>query len=133
MARNNLKYDADALELMAKRFRILGDPLRLKLLQILGEGELSVGDLVQATASTQPNISKHLRQLQEVGLLERRQEKNTVYYNIADTTIFDVCSIICAGAQKRLTQQAQALSEHRAELAKPKGSNVRKKTLRKER
>ena len=78
----------EALKLVAARFKVLSDPMRLRILQELQTGEMSVTALTEAVESTQPNVSKHLRTLQEAGLLARRQEGNTVYYSIADPTIF---------------------------------------------
>ena len=55
-----------------ERFRILGEPLRIRLLQALIEKERTVGELVELVGSTQPNVSKHLRILQEAGIVGRR-------------------------------------------------------------
>lgn len=100
---------AEAIELIATRFRILGEPLRIAILQALQSGERSVGQLVQMVGSTQPNVSKHLRILQEAGLVGRRQDGNTVYCFIADPTVFDLCNAVCDSLEARLASSARAL------------------------
>src|SRR5579859_3155914 len=98
-----------ALELVAARFRALGEPLRLRILQVLARGERGVSALVRIVGSTQPNVSKHLRVLQEVGLVERRPEGSVVNYSIADTTVLELCDRVCAGVRERLEAQVGAM------------------------
>jgi ArsR family transcriptional regulator len=100
---------AEVLELVAARFRVMADPLRLRLLHELEAGEMSVNELTAAVESTQPNVSKHLRTLQSAGLVGRRQEGNTVYYAIADQTIFQLCDLVCTSLQQRVAAQASLL------------------------
>jgi len=61
----------EALELVAARFRAMGEPLRLRMLQELENGELNVSAIAKSVESTQPNISKHLKVLQDAGLVKR--------------------------------------------------------------
>jgi DNA-binding transcriptional ArsR family regulator len=98
----------EALEMIAGRFRALGEPLRLRILQELENGEKSVSEITQAVQSTQPNVSKHLKVLQEVGLLVRRQERNTVYYSIGDRSVFEICHLVCESLRERISAQADA-------------------------
>jgi ArsR family transcriptional regulator len=98
----------EGFEEVAARFRLLGEPLRLKLLHALQQGECSVGELVMATGTSQPNASKQLRAMHAAGLLGRRQEGTTVYYEIADPSIFDLCEIVCGGIERDLKQRAKA-------------------------
>jgi ArsR family transcriptional regulator len=100
----------EALLLVAARFKVLADPMRLRILQCLEEGETSVSALTEAVESTQPNVSKHLRVMQDAGLLARRQEGNTVYYSIADATVFQLCDVVCSSLQERFTAHANAFS-----------------------
>ena len=99
----------EALELVAARFKVMAEPLRLRILQELEGGEMSVGDITEAVESTQPNVSKHLKMLQEAGLLGRRQEGNTVYYSIADASVFEICDVVCSSIRERLTARAGIL------------------------
>ena len=98
-----------ALELVAARFRALGEPLRLRLLQELENGEQSVSALAESVDSTQPNVSKHLRVLQDAGLLKRKQEGTSAYYSIADTMVFELCDMMCSRLRDRFEEQAGAL------------------------
>jgi DNA-binding transcriptional ArsR family regulator len=101
----------EALELVAARFRVLGEPVRLRILQRLQEGECSVMELAHLLETTQPNVSKHLKLLQETGLVARRQEKNTAYYSVADDSVFALCDLVCSRLQERLAAQAGALAQ----------------------
>ena len=103
----------DAIELVAARFRTLGEPIRIQLLQALQRGERNVSDLVAAVGSTQSNVSKHLRILQDAGLVGRRQDGNSVYYSIADPTVFALCDAVCTSIGTRLTQHATLADELR--------------------
>ncbi|MCA9744352.1 MAG: helix-turn-helix transcriptional regulator [Deferribacteres bacterium] len=84
------------LEKVAQRFKALGDPLRLKLLNNLGEhGEMCVMELVEATGQQQANISKHLAVMTREGLLRRRKSGLKVYYSIDDPSIHGLCLLVC--------------------------------------
>ena len=97
-----------ALELVARRFAVLAEPMRLRLLQALFEGEKNVTTLVAATGGTQANISRHLQTLTEAHLLKRRKEGLQVFYAIADPSIFQLCELVCGSLEKRLAEQAEA-------------------------
>jgi ArsR family transcriptional regulator len=66
--------------------------------------------ITESVESTQPNVSKHLKILQESGLVARRQEGNTVYYSISDPTVFDLCEVVCSSLQERFSAHASAFS-----------------------
>lgn len=98
----------DALELVARRFAVLSEPMRLRLIQALFDGERSVGELVAATGGTQGNISRHLQKLTQAHVLARRKEGLQVYYSIADPSIFRLCELVCGSLEKSLSRQADA-------------------------
>lgn len=75
------------IELQAKLFRGFADPSRLSILETLREGERSVGDLVQATGLTQPNVSNHLSCLRDCGLVTIRQQGRFAYYSLSDERV----------------------------------------------
>lgn len=104
------KLSAEALELVAARFKVMSEPLRLRILQELQAGEMSVMEITEAVESSQPNVSKHLKMLQEGGLVLRRQEGNTVYYAIADESVFQLCDVVCSSVRERLEAQAEAFA-----------------------
>lgn len=96
----------EALELVAGRFKVLAEPVRLQILQYLENGESSVTAITQAVKSTQPNVSKHLKLLQDEGLVARRQEGNTVYYRIADESIFELCDLVCGSLKQKFIERS---------------------------
>jgi len=98
-----------AITLVAARFRVLGEPLRLEILHGLQDGKRSVTELAKAVASTQPNVSKHLKIMQDAGLVGRNQDGNTVYYSIADKSVFRLCDVVCASLRDKLAEQSAAL------------------------
>ncbi|MBW8060719.1 MAG: winged helix-turn-helix transcriptional regulator [Solirubrobacterales bacterium] len=71
-------------EVVAKYFRGLGDPTRVRILELLAAGELSVGELVEALGESQPKVSNHLACLRWCGFVESRREHRTIYYRVAD-------------------------------------------------
>ncbi len=110
----------EALQLVAARFKVLSDPMRLRILQVLEGGESSVSALTESVESTQPNVSKHLKTMQDAGLLARRQEGNTVYYSIADPTVFDLCDVVCSSLAERFNAHASVFSKGGAGIAAKK-------------
>lgn len=100
------KMSDRALELIAKRFRVLSEPIRLRLVNLLSKGEMTVTELTVELKTSQPNVSKHLKIMAESGILRREQRGNTVYYAIADQRIFQLCDVVCDSLGERLKEQA---------------------------
>jgi DNA-binding transcriptional ArsR family regulator len=92
----------DLVELIARRFRAIGEPMRIRLLDQLREGEATVGELSEALAASQQNVSKHLAVLADAGILGRRKEGNRVYYRIVDEGVFALCEAVCGSIQEQL-------------------------------
>jgi DNA-binding transcriptional ArsR family regulator len=108
--RDEEQHFPDALlDLIAARFRLLGEPLRLKLLAALSTGERNVSELVELTGAGQANISKHLAILAQGGLVSRRKEGTSTYYSVADQTIITLCNVVCASIQEDFIDQARSL------------------------
>lgn len=107
---NKVLSDA-ALELVASRFKTLSEPLRLKILQAMRDGEKSVTALTELTAASQPNVSQHLKILLSSGVVRRRQEGNTVFYSISDDSIFMLCDVVCGSLESRVRQQADIFAQ----------------------
>ena len=99
----------EALEMIATRFKLLADPMRLRLLHALGERELTVGELVEATGGGQANVSKHLGALLEAGIVARRKAGLNAFYSIADQSIFDLCEMVCDRLEAQLSARRDAL------------------------
>ena len=90
------------LEEAARRFALLGEPTRLRVVNALHQaGELSVGEVATAAGASVPNISQHLARLLAGGVVRRRREGRAILYSIADKTIEDLCSIVCASVSER--------------------------------
>ena len=94
-------------ELIARRFRVIGEPMRIRLLDRLREGEASVNELTEALGASQQNVSKHLAVLAEAGILGRRKTGTHVYYRVVDEGVFALCEQVCGSLQ----QQLRALNE----------------------
>ena len=85
----------EALEVVAQRFRALGDPTRLALLQALFGRTRTVQELCAITGTSQANASKHLALLLERGLVARQRDGVFVHYRIADSTLEQLCRLVC--------------------------------------
>jgi len=92
----------DLAELIARRFRALGEPLRVRILDLLRDQELSVNAIADQLDASQQNVSKHLAVLVESGMLARRKDGNHVYYRIADDGVFALCEQVCGSLQSQL-------------------------------
>ena len=101
------KMTDEALEMIAQRFRCMGEPMRLKILRNLESGEKSVGELVEELGANQANVSKHLKMLLESGLLARRSQGTSAYYTISDPMVLKLCATVCEGVEEKLRQQAE--------------------------
>jgi ArsR family transcriptional regulator len=99
----------EALSLVASRFRALGDPSRLRILSHLLTGELSVEELVDATGLTQTATSRQLAVLRAERIVERRAVGRNAIYRVVDTTIADLCRIVCGGLERRLTDDLRVM------------------------
>ena len=95
-----------AMELVAARFRVLGEPNRLRLLSELQEQERCVNELADATGLTQANVSRHLQALMQSGLLSRRKAGPQVFYAIAEPKIFELCELVCGSLSERMKSQS---------------------------
>ena len=101
--------EKQSLNLIAERFRVLGDPLRLEILHILGDGERTVGSLVDEIGANQANVSKHLQVLRKAGLVERRKEGLHAYYRITDRSIFHLCDLVCGRMSEEFESGLEAI------------------------
>lgn len=99
----------ETIELIAQRFRAMGEPMRLRILMALRGGEMTVTELVEQQETSQANISKHLQVLVASGLLRRRKQGLNVLYAIADPGIFAMCDTVCGSIKKHLDAQAKLL------------------------
>ena len=108
-ARSHQRLSEEALTLIAARFKVLSEPIRLQLIIALEdeEGERNVTELVEATGNTQTNVSRQLQVLAEAGILSRRKVGVSVFYRIADPAIFDLCRHVCGGLQREFRRKGE--------------------------
>lgn len=92
----------DLIELIADRFRALSEPVRIKLLDRLREGEATGLELTEMIGTTQQNVSKHLGVLQRAGIVTRRKQGNFAYYRIDDERVLELCEIVCSSLESQV-------------------------------
>lgn len=90
----------ELVELIAARFRLLGEPMRVRILDRLREGEASVGALVEELGTTQQNVSKHLAILHAEGVVARRKDGNRALYRITDASVMRLCEHVCGSLER---------------------------------
>jgi DNA-binding transcriptional ArsR family regulator len=98
------------VELIARRFRVIGEPMRIRLLDRLREGEASVHELTEATGASQQNVSKHLGTLHDAGVVTRRKEGTRTVYSIADPSVLDLCEHVCGSLQRQHSELGDLLA-----------------------
>ena len=117
----------EMVEAVARRFRLLGEPVRLRLLQLLESGEHSVNELAEKLKGNQANVSRHLTAMHEGGLLRRRPDGTSVYYSIADPMVLQLCELVCRSTQEQIRIQFGTLTgtAGRGRKAVPQGFGSR--------
>lgn len=97
----------EVLQQVAEYFAVLAEPMRLRILNVLRDGEKCVQDLVDATQTSQANVSKHLKVMLQAGILNRRTEGTSAYYSVKDELIFELCHRVCDRIVANIEQQAR--------------------------
>jgi DNA-binding transcriptional ArsR family regulator len=92
------------VELIAGRFRVLGEPMRIKLLDRLRDGDATVLELQQAVGASQQNVSKHLGVLLNAGVVSRTKQGTSSVYAIADPAVFELCEQVCGGLRRQVSE-----------------------------
>ena|SRR5688572_12035657 len=92
------------VKLIAQRFACLAEPMRIRLLDRLREGEATVAELQEATQASQQNVSKHLAVLLTAGMVSRTKRGNRAFYAIVDETVFQLCELVCGGLRRQLEE-----------------------------
>lgn len=94
----------DLAEMIAQRLRVIGDPNRIRILDLLRDGEQSVAELTTQLDTSQQNVSKHLGVLLQAGMVARRKEGTSSYYRVADASVYALCEQVCGGLQAQLDE-----------------------------
>ncbi|MBI4898716.1 MAG: winged helix-turn-helix transcriptional regulator [Actinobacteria bacterium] len=97
------------VELIAQRFRVFGEPMRIKLLCALSDQPATVGELQEITGGSQQNVSKHLGVLAQAGMVDRSKRGNCVVYAITDDSLFALCETVCGGLRDQLDELGSLL------------------------
>jgi DNA-binding transcriptional ArsR family regulator len=92
------------IELVAQRFRVLGEPMRIKILDRLRDGEATVNELRDALGASQQNVSKHLGILHAAGMVSRTKQGTQAVYSISDPSVFELCDQVCGGVRRQIAE-----------------------------
>ncbi|RKQ91212.1 ArsR family transcriptional regulator [Solirubrobacter pauli] len=90
------------VELIAQRFRVIGEPMRIRLLDALRDGPMTIAELTDVLGASQQNVSKHVGVLAQAGILARTKDGNRVRCSIADDSIFELCELVCGGLRQQV-------------------------------
>jgi DNA-binding transcriptional ArsR family regulator len=101
------------VELVARRFRVLAEPMRIRVLDLLRDGEATVAELTDSLGTSQQNVSKHLGVLHEAGILGRRKQGTHTLYAIADESVLGLCEQVCGGLQRQFADLAELVGGSR--------------------
>jgi DNA-binding transcriptional ArsR family regulator len=111
----------EALQQVAAYFQALAEPTRLQILNLLRQGERSVGELAQLCGYSSANISRHLALLTQHGLVARESRGNSAIYTIADKSVYALCDLVCGSIARQYERTAQG----RAVFIKPAAKRAR--------
>ncbi len=102
------QLDDQAFIHIAKYFQALAEPMRLKILNGLRDGEKNVTELVEISGGTQANVSKHLNILKSSRLIKRESRGTKAYYSISDQRIYELCNLVCGQIASQMSIDAAA-------------------------
>jgi DNA-binding transcriptional ArsR family regulator len=98
-------------ELIAARLRVIGDPVRIRLLDLLRGGEMSVVQITERLGTSQQNASRHLGVLLQAGIVARRKEGTSSLYRVADDSVYELCEQVCGRLQLQLSELQSLVGE----------------------
>ncbi len=116
----------EALEQVATYFQALSEPTRLRILNFLRDGERSAGELAQLCGYTGANISRHMAMLTAHGLVTREARGTSVYFRIADQSVYDLCDLVCGN----IARQFERVASERAAFVRNAVQSPPTKTVR---
>ncbi len=102
--------EPELVPVVAARFRALGEPGRLEILQALQVGERSVGELAELTGRSQPNVSQHLGHLARAGLVQARRAGSRAFYSVSDPYLARICAAVCDSLAERARHESPRLA-----------------------
>ena len=107
------KMPPDALAYVANFFKVLSEVSRLQIVCCLKSGEKNVTQIMEETGLGQANVSKHLKLLAQAGIVARTQVGVSVYYEIANPFLFELCELVCDSLLSQMQKQNQQLKQLR--------------------
>ena len=110
----------EALEEVATFFQALSEPTRLQILNLLREGERNVGEIAQLTGFSAANVSRHLALLAERGLVARETRGTSVWYRIADPSVYELCDLVCGSIARSEARRARGRQAFVAAASAPR-------------
>jgi ArsR family transcriptional regulator len=105
-----MKLSDEMLMQIAKRFAAMGEPTRLKILQMLLQGRSTVGGLSSKLGVAQPSVTKHLAVLREAGLVELEREGISVWASVAEPSLGELCQLVCQGVSRHVRREQKRLA-----------------------
>ncbi|MEM9945806.1 MAG: metalloregulator ArsR/SmtB family transcription factor [Cyanobacteria bacterium P01_D01_bin.36] len=105
------KLSPEAMGMVAEFFKVLSESSRLQILCALKVGTKNVTEIIEITGLGQANVSKHLKVLAQSGIVSRQPKGISVYYEIVNPFIFELCELVCDSLAIQIEQQAQPLQE----------------------
>ncbi|MCB0272028.1 MAG: winged helix-turn-helix transcriptional regulator [Bdellovibrionales bacterium] len=99
----------EMIQQVSARFKILSDPSRLRIVQILMDGEKNVGQIVDQMNCSQPNVSKHLQVLYQSGLVTKSKDGNQILYAILDPSVYKLCDVMCKAVLEDAQKQVRKI------------------------
>lgn len=99
------------VDLVAQRFRALGEPSRIRILEQLRTSSRTVQELADTLGLTQQNVSKHLGLLLSLGIVARRKEGGYSHYWIEDESVIGLCDQVCGTLQRRVAELHEIIGE----------------------
>ena len=109
------------LAAIADYFKVLSESSRLQILSCLQSGAMNGKEIMEATGLGQANLSKHLKALTRAGMISRQPQGVSVYYEIADPVIFELCELVCDRISQQMQQQAKEFEKFQAFTARASG------------
>jgi len=114
----------DLAVLIASRFAALGDPMRVRILDVLRRrGEASVGEVAEQLQAGYANVAKHLALLSRERIVAREKQGNRAMYRISDQTVLSLCEVVCGAIEQQHAELAALLSDHQFSPAASAGAS----------
>jgi DNA-binding transcriptional ArsR family regulator len=96
-----MNYSEELIDRIAEIFKVMSEPMRLKILDSLRHGEKNVSELMKLTGSQQANVSKHLGIMKKAGVVTARRKGLHIYYSLKEKRFFTICDSVCEYLAKR--------------------------------